>query len=142
MNKEKILIAGILFFILVLATIAGAYLLVSSSKGTVTNSVKVDTSESTEAEKAASGSASFPSFLLQVEAPADGVTVSSASVEVRGRTVPGAEVFVNESQVFPNASGEFKTKVSLTEGENVILVVAGNEEGDSEVERTVYYELQ
>jgi hypothetical protein len=81
------------------------------------------------------------SFLLEVSSPENGVTVAKGVVEVTGKTVPGAEVFVNEAQVKVDKDGNFRQKVTLQEGENFILITAGNEVGDAEIERTVYYEL-
>jgi hypothetical protein len=81
-------------------------------------------------------------FFLEVSSPADGSTVRMAAVEVKGRTLPGAEVYVNEHLVNPDKNGNFSVKIDLYEGENPILVVAGNEQGDAEKEITVFYELE
>ncbi len=80
------------------------------------------------------------SFWLEVTSPENGVTVSSGQIKVQGRTVPGAEVFVNDSQVAPDKNGDFSAVVALAEGENVIIIVAGNESGDAETEREVFFE--
>jgi len=79
-------------------------------------------------------------MFLTVDFPKDKATVSTEKILVSGRTLAGAEVFVNEIQVFPDGSGNFQTEVLLYEGENYVLLVAGNEDGEAEVERVVYYE--
>jgi len=81
------------------------------------------------------------SFSLEVSSPENGATFSIATIEVKGKTVPGAEVFVNDFQVSLAKDGSFRQQIQLEEGENFILVTAGNETGDAEVERTVYFEL-
>ncbi len=80
------------------------------------------------------------SLLLEIISPQDGQTVSLSQIKVQGRTVAGAEVFVNEKEVVPDKNGNFSATVGLQEGENVLLIAAGNESGDAEVERTVYFE--
>lgn len=81
------------------------------------------------------------SFLLEVSSPQDKLTISQGVIEVVGKSVPGAEVFVNDFQVSVAKDGSFRHKVRLEEGENFILVTAGNNTGDAEIERTVYLEL-
>lgn len=82
-----------------------------------------------------------PPFFLQLSAPQDKITVNTDRILIIGRTVPDAEVFINENQVTPQADGSFRFNLPLAEGENPILISAGNENGDQEIELTVYYEL-
>jgi len=79
-------------------------------------------------------------FFLELTAPKEGTTVNVGRIEVAGRTNPDSEVFVNEEQVYPDQNGNFYKGVTLQEGENYIVVTAGNEQGDSEIERVVFYE--
>ncbi len=81
-----------------------------------------------------------PGFFLEVTSPQDGATVASDRIQVKGKTVPLAEVWVNENQTVADRNGNFSVAVSLEEGENYLLVSAGNENGQAEVERMVYYE--
>lgn len=77
---------------------------------------------------------------LTVSSPANNTTVSSASLMVRGKTVAGAEVFVNDAETTADASGNFSVSVNLDEGENYILVVVNDAAGNySEKELTVIY---
>ncbi len=79
-------------------------------------------------------------FFLEVSSPADGATTNKSKVAIAGKTVPGADVSVNEIELTAGADGKFSATVSLEEGENPILITAGNEDGFEEKEITVYYE--
>lgn len=77
---------------------------------------------------------------LAVSAPADNSTVTSPSVVVKGKTVASAEVFVNDLETKADASGYFSVTLPLDEGDNYILVVANDINGNySEKDLTVTY---
>lgn len=77
---------------------------------------------------------------LTVSSPANNTTTSSESITVKGKTVAGAEVFVNDVETRADASGNFSVTITLDEGENYILVVANDALGNySEKELTVIY---
>ncbi len=79
-------------------------------------------------------------IMLTVSSPANNTTVTSGSLTVRGKTVAGAEVFANDAETRANASGNFSVKLTLDEGENYILVVANDANGNyAEKELTVTY---
>ena len=78
---------------------------------------------------------------LTISSPVNGTTVTAASVVVKGKTVPRGEVFANDSTVTANGNGDFSVQVPLDEGENTIIVVANDADGNSaETELTVTYE--
>lgn len=77
---------------------------------------------------------------LTITSPVDEVTVSQNKVTVTGKTVAGADVSVNEKDLTADADGNFSATISLDEGENPILITAGNGDGFEEKEITVYYE--
>jgi len=79
-------------------------------------------------------------FFLQIASPIDGATVSQNKITVSGKTVPGAEISVNEKELAADKNGNFSTSVLLEEGENFIFVTAGNEDGFEEKEIVVNYE--
>lgn len=64
---------------------------------------------------------------LKVDTPQDGITVTTSTITVSGRVVgtlsAGATVKINNTDV-PTNDGKFSTSVTLTEGTNVIDVVA------------------
>lgn len=77
---------------------------------------------------------------LSVLAPGNNTTVSSPTLIVRGKTVAGAEVFVNDAEGIADATGNFSISVDLDEGENYILVVVNDASGNySEKELTIIY---
>jgi hypothetical protein len=77
---------------------------------------------------------------LTVTAPADNATVTSPNLTVRGVTKPGAEVSVNETDVVANGNGNFSANITLEEGDNYIVVVAVDVDGQvAEAELTATY---
>lgn len=77
---------------------------------------------------------------LSISTPKSGVTVSTATLAVNGKTVAGADVSVGDLEVKADASGNFSATVTLDEGENILTVVAVDANGDSaEQELTVTY---
>jgi len=80
------------------------------------------------------------SIALSVSSPGNNTTVSSPTLTVSGKTVAGAEVFVNDAEGIADAAGNFSVLVNLDEGENYILVVVNDAAGNySEKELTVIY---
>lgn len=80
------------------------------------------------------------SIALAISSPANNITVTSSSLVVRGKTAPKAEVFVNDAETKADASGNFSVTLTLDEGENYILVVANDANGNfSEKELTITY---
>lgn len=80
-------------------------------------------------------------IMLTMTSPANGSTTTNASTVVRGKTVPNAEVFINEYSLKADGSGNFSYTVTLDEGENIIIVVANDENGNlAEAELIVNYQ--
>ncbi len=78
------------------------------------------------------------SISLTISSPSNKAKVGSANITVRGTTAPGAEVFVNDNS---GMADSFGISTSLDEGDNVIVVVAHDADGNSaEKEITVTYE--
>jgi hypothetical protein len=77
---------------------------------------------------------------LAISSPTNNITVTSKSLVVRGKTIPKAEVFVNDAETRADDSGSFSVTLTLDEGENYILVVANDADGNfSEKELTITY---
>lgn len=68
---------------------------------------------------------------LTVISPTNGQQVSTATLVVKGKTVPNADVAVNDKDIKADASGNFSTTISLDEGDNEILVTASDANGNS-----------
>ena len=79
---------------------------------------------------------------LKVDTPRDGTTVTTSTVTVSGRVggseSKGAKVSINNVDA-PVTDGKFSSNVTLTEGKNVITVVATSDQGKAEEKVTVTY---
>ena len=71
-----------------------------------------------------------PNIFLSIKSPVQHSQVTSPQIMVEGTTVPQAEVFVNDLNLFADSEGNFSTRVSLETGENVISIVANDEQGN------------
>ncbi len=85
----------------------------------------------------------FPQQItLDITSPQNGATVTTSAVTVAGKTVPNADVNVNDVSLKADAQGNFSTRLTLDEGDNMIDVVANDANGNnSEQEITVTYQL-
>ncbi len=78
---------------------------------------------------------------LIISTPASGITVKNPSLAIKGKTSPGAEVFVNEMETRADAAGNFSVTMTLDEGENPIIIMANDEQGNvAEKELTITYD--
>ncbi len=103
-------------------------------------SIEVSQTDGTPADFPDTTPAAVTPMTLSITSPTNGSTVTSSSVSVRGRTVPKADVFVNELEGKADASGNFAISVTLDEGENYFVVLANDEFGNAaEAELTVSY---
>jgi hypothetical protein len=68
---------------------------------------------------------------LTISSPADGTTLSSTNVTVKGKTTPNADVFVNDQTGKADASGNFSISIGLDEGANQIVVSANDSIGNA-----------
>jgi hypothetical protein len=77
---------------------------------------------------------------LSISSPTDGVTVTSPKIKVIGKTLPKAEVYVNETEGIADANGNFSLTVNLDDGDNSIVVTVVDPDGKvAEREMTVVY---
>lgn len=83
------------------------------------------------------------SFILTITNPVDGITVNQSSLTIVGKTAPLASVYINDSQLTADNAGNFSTKITLDEGENIIYILAHDNLGEAaEKEITVTLESQ
>lgn len=81
-------------------------------------------------------------IFLTINQPANGTVVSTAQLLVSGKTVPNAEVSINDQDTTSDANGSFSVPITLDEGENSIVVVGSDSNGNSsEQELTVTYNM-
>ena len=86
------------------------------------------------------GAAVVRDIALTITTPTSGQIVTSDQLTVEGKTSPGADIFVNDAETKANAAGLFSVKLTLEEGENYILIVANDVNGNyAEKEITVTY---
>ena len=78
-------------------------------------------------------------FFLKIVNPIDQTTFKTNTITVSGKTVPLADVFVNEIDTKADASGNFRVSYSLELGDNYLIVGANDEFGNfKEYELMVY----
>jgi hypothetical protein len=151
MKKNQLTIFLLLF--LILGVIGSGFFFFSSVRNRLPPLIQESPPEPIPSDAPDSGVTGFgsssvsatpenPNFFLEVDSPAEGITIKSPSVSVSGRTHAGVEVFINEQMTTADKNGNFRLTLLLEEGENPILIVAGNEFGDAVIERIVYYELE
>lgn len=78
---------------------------------------------------------------LEILSPQSKAILSESKLVVLGQTSPGAEVMLNEYELIAGANGAFSQTINLEEGENYIIIVVNDEDGNfMEKELLVYYE--
>lgn len=78
---------------------------------------------------------------LEILEPKNGAVTNQSNILIRGKTSPKAELFVNDTAAKADAQGNFALSVVLEEGDNTILVIANDEQGNyAEKELTVTLE--
>lgn len=61
---------------------------------------------------------------LSVYQPQDGSSATKSTVSITGKTVPGATLLINGEKAEVHSTGDFSTKLKLSEGDNRIVVEA------------------
>jgi cytoskeletal protein RodZ len=80
---------------------------------------------------------------LEVRAPSDNIRVEDQQLVVEGKTDAGADVSINDVPIGIDPDGNFKEKISLQDGVNLIKVSAKNKLGKSTgITRTVLAKLK
>jgi hypothetical protein len=138
------------FALAIVLILAGGFYVITSripkpTASTVTGSTQSQTSQTAEAD-ADSGTKIVPTtpkanqISLSITSPVSGTTLTSPSVTVKGTTIAYAEVSVNEKDVTASANGSFQATLSLEEGDNYIIVVAVDTDGNvAEQELSITY---
>lgn len=86
-------------------------------------------------------SASFFAPKLEVSSPKNNENTAQGSLEFKGKTDSDATLFINQEMKIVNQDGSFSEKVSLSTGENDIVVEAVNRRGQkSKVIRRIQYQ--
>jgi len=69
-------------------------------------------------------------FYLELTEPTDGSIINIDKVEVKGNTIPGAVVSINDEITMADTQGIFTVTIDLEEGPNIIEVISSDEEGN------------
>lgn len=78
---------------------------------------------------------------FQILSPQDEAIVSTPQVDVIGSAPSGAIVSINDEILIVGSDQQFKARVTLDEGPNLIEIIASNEAGDeSSLMLTITYE--
>ncbi len=128
-------------YIVIIATvlIAGIFLVKSGNDQrqarTTSNSSWGQKSATTDTHQETSQEAASENYVsginLVISQPQPNATVTSPNLSVRGKTSPSAEVFVNDVELKADDAGNFNATIILDEGENPIIVVVNDLDGNS-----------
>lgn len=127
---------GYLFlFVLVIFGAVGVYFFVTKGYSgkmalqTITQNVP-DTNISEEKRTEVAGQVVSDKIGLTVTSPENGTTLSSTNVNVKGKTSPNADVFVNDQFGKADVNGNFSISLGLDEGQNQIVIDANDADGN------------
>jgi hypothetical protein len=67
---------------------------------------------------------------LNITNPQNNSTVGNSKITIIGKTSPGAEVFINETEVKADSDGNFSGSAILDEGRNTLVITANDENGN------------
>jgi hypothetical protein len=118
-----------IFYLIALVSVA-AILISGCSKSPSQSPASNSAQTGNLAGQTASGGDTQPGVPLTVTEPADGATLTDPTVAVKGRTVAGAAVKVNDEFDIADAQGNFSIPLDLEDGTNFIDVVASDENGN------------
>lgn len=69
-------------------------------------------------------------IFIELTSPKDKDVVKTSLLNIKGKTVKNAEVFVNDKETKANALGAFSANLTLDEGENTIIISANDSLGN------------
>lgn len=128
MKKANILLTLIIIIGLYILLIRQNQITLSKNQGSGAKTEEVISSEINEG------------IILEIISPINQSIVNTASVTVKGKTAPNADVFINEKELKADGSGNFSSVMTLEEGDNYIIVAANDTEGNyAEKEIVVTY---
>lgn len=135
-------LAYIVTSVFVITVLAAVYLFITrgySKEKTMSQDTLV-ANQLADSEATESGSMGIKLFLI-VTKPTSGGTLTSTKTVVKGKTIPGAEVFVNDIDTIADMYGNFSVNVDLEEGNNQIMVYANDSNGNV-VEQNVIVDVK
>lgn len=138
--KKALIIFGV---ILAAGAIAGGWIIWNSNKANSENKAtgknQLTTLPTSPAKASPTPSPEISQtgeMFITIATPVEGQAINTATIVVKGRTNPNADVGVNDKDTTANGNGDFSTTIDLSLGENEITAIATNENGDF-AEKTV-----
>jgi len=123
-----------LLALLVIAVLAGVYFFLvkgySVNKSGLNSAVQNITGNTSDEMTKETGSVTSKKISLVLISPKNGDNLTSTNVTVTGKTVPGADVFVNDAEGKADVNGNFSITLGLDEGSNQITVNANDADGN------------
>jgi hypothetical protein len=145
--KKTILSFFIVFALL--ALVIGGYFYIQSKKNTADISLGDDLSGTPVPSSQDTGFSDqaivvepvVKEITLTITSPQNGATVTTSTVTIKGKTVPKADIFINEAETVADANGSFSKSITLDEGDNIIIVMANDAKGNvAEQDLTINYD--
>ena len=143
---NKVLIIGGIILVIVFVLAVGFFVLVYPQMTAPVTVAPIETpkTQTTPAKtlpQTPTAQTTIEQIKLTVTSPADKATVTTSSLTISGETVPNADVAVNELELKANHAGKFSGKLTLSEGDNPVVITAVDTNGNyAEKEITVTYE--
>jgi hypothetical protein len=69
-------------------------------------------------------------IFIELTNPKDKDVVKTSLLNIKGKTVKNAEVFINDKEIKADALGSFSANLTLDEGENTIIISANDNLGN------------
>jgi len=80
---------------------------------------------------------------LEIAEPKENSTYNSSLIKVSGKTSANTEIYINDIEAKADYFGNFSVNYNLDEGENLLTIVANDQDGNyAEKEITVYLQTQ
>lgn len=136
MKLVKKFVRYFLLALLVIAGIAGVYFFItkgySNQKINLVNKVQevIDTNTNEQEMSGELEAVTSNKISLVITSPQNGAKLGSTNVNVTGKTVPNAEVFVNDSEGKADTNGNFSISLGLDEGVNQLVINANDKDGN------------
>lgn len=80
-------------------------------------------------------------FYLEIISPKDKEISNTSNLVIKGKTIPFAQVFINDKETKADNKGNFSLNYLLDEGENEIIIVANDDLGNY-AEKNLKVQLQ
>ncbi|MCX7955995.1 MAG: hypothetical protein N2593_02755 [Patescibacteria group bacterium] len=80
-------------------------------------------------------------LFLEITSPKENQIFNQQEITIEGKTLPNAEVFINEKSIKTDSRGNFSLNYNLDEGENEITIIVNDDQGDY-VEKSLIVQLK